>query len=97
MELELRTLFEFQQLINDLQGMVVQARLRNMDEERLRPSIERIDKLIEIYQTFDRYYYAAHFSRQRILALEHDCQQMGLKVMELQQENEKLLKTINFK
>ncbi len=96
MNFELQLLFEFQFVIMDMQKKIIEARLKKVDESKLKESIERVDKLIEIYKNFDKYYYQAFYYKEKTLKLEYDNQQMANRVLELTAENDKLLKTINF-
>lgn len=83
-----------------MQKIIVDQRLKGVKEEVLKPSIERIDKLIAIYKSFDSFYYNAHFSQQKILQLEADKLELSTALMEkigeLKTENKKLLETIKF-
>jgi len=96
MSSDLKKLFEFEFIIIDLQKKIVEMRGKGVSESVLEPSMERIDKLIEIYKYFDHYYSDAVISRQKILKLESDILIMAEKIIELEKESTKLLKTLAF-
>lgn len=93
MTTELKFMFEFLFVINDMQGKIIAARSKGVDVEE---SIKRVDKLIEIYKGFDAYYYQAHFAQQKILFLEDQNLQLAKKMGELKEENLKLLKSLEW-
>lgn len=93
----LRTLFEFQATIIEMQGKIVKARADGVSEDVLAESIARVDKLIEVYSVFDSYYYRAHFMEQKVLALESKNLDLSAEVANLRKERDGLLKSIEWK
>ena len=96
MNSNLKILFEFQYLIAEMQQRVIEMRMRGVSQETLQPAIVRIDKLVEVYKSFDKFYYSAHYNAQKILELESTILLMAEKISELEKENDKLLKTIKW-
>ena len=96
MKQQLKFLFDFQFVIADMQSKIIEARRKGTKEDVLNPSIERVDKLIEIYKTFDKYYYSAHFEKQKNIKLEHDIIELSEQISALQEENKKLLESIEW-
>lgn len=92
MNFELTNLFKFQALITEMQFISVQI----TDPQIRDKAIKRIDDLIDIYQTFEKYYYSAHFNEQRVLALQFELQEMRNKMLELSDDNTKLLKSLQW-
>lgn len=92
MNFELKNLFMFQSLIVEMQSICVKIK----DPVIRLAAIERVDKLIEIYKTFDRYYYEAHFNRQKILFQQNQIIELSKKMAEIKAENEKLLKSLEW-
>ena len=93
--MELLFLFEFQSVIMEMQGKVMEAKLKGVKD--LTPSIERIDRLITIYKNFDKYYYSAHFQKEKNRKLERDLIDLSERITSLKEENKKLVETINWK
>lgn len=83
-----------------MQKIIVEQRKKGSSEKILKPSLDRIDKLIEIYKTFDKFYFAAHFAKERIMMLEEEKVEMSValtrEVETLKEENAKLLKSIEW-
>lgn len=57
---------------------------------------ERIDELIKIYKTFDKYYYSAHFNQQKVLYLQNELQETRNVLLEKVDELEKLKAAIEW-
>jgi len=85
-------MFEFQYVLAEMRQKIIEARMKNVPENLIQESVARVDKLFEIYKSFDAFYYSAHFSKQKILQLEMDKMIMSSKIEELQEENEDLQK-----
>lgn len=94
---ELQFMFEFQSVINDMQGKIIEARMNGASEKQIADSIKRVDKLIEIYKNMDKYYYQAHFATQKILKLEEDNLSLAKMVSDLRTEKENLIKAAEWK
>lgn len=92
MNFELQTLFKFQKTINEMQAVcigIVDPAIREI-------ATKRIDDLIETYKTFDKFYYSAHFNQQKVLQLGSELYEARLKIGELTEENQKLLKSLEW-
>lgn len=96
MNFELENLFKFQFLIAEMQQVILDARKKNVNQGLIDSMILRVDKLLEIYKTFDKYYYSAHFARQKILTLEFENQELRNALLKIKEENDKLLKSIKW-
>ncbi len=87
-------MFEFQLVIAEMQLKINEAKQKGTDTTE---SEARVDKLIEIYSGFDKFYYSAHFNEQKILQLKKENHDLYDKLIEATKENEKLLATIEWK
>ncbi len=97
MNFELENLFRFQLLINDMQQTILDAKKREAKPEIIEAMTGRVDKLIEIYKTFETYYYNSHFAHQKVLSLEFENQSLRNAILTMKDEHEKLLKSIEWK
>lgn len=95
--MELLFLFEFQSVIMEMQMKIVEARGKGATEETLKLSIERIDRLIKVYKNFDKYYFNAHFQKERNQKLEGHIMSLSEQIDALKAENHKLLESLNWK
>ena len=93
---ELKLIFEFQILIIEMQDKIIQARTKGTPEEVLQESIVRIDKLIEIYKHFDKFYYNAWYYQELYFKANSEKMDMAKRIDEQQIEIDKLTKTLNF-
>jgi len=93
---KLKKLFEFQFLIIDMQKLLIEARSKNPAKD-FSETEKRIDALIEIYKEYDRFYFAAFESEQKILSLEAEVLLLSGQIESLKSENEKLLKSLEWK
>lgn len=94
---ELNFMFRFANVINEIQIKIVEARIAKVPEERIKPSIEMMDELLSILKSFDSFYFNAHMKGQKIVQLEGTVYKMGLKIIELEKENLKLLESLEWK
>lgn len=92
MNFELETLFRFQKTLVEMQSVCVGIQDKSIREA----AIHRVDTLLEIYKTFDKFYYSAHSANQRAGKLTHDLIEAGKQIEALKAENEKLLKSIQW-
>lgn len=96
MNFELKKLFEFQDIITDMQKVVVEMMITKKDRKVIDSANARIDKLREIYNSFDSFYYRAHFNDQKILALQAEKIGLAKRISELEETVNKLEKTLAF-
>lgn len=84
-------------IIAEMQQTILDARKRGAKPEVIEAMTARVDKLIEVYKTFDKYYYNSHFAHQKILYLEFENQGLRNTILQMKDEHEKLLKGIQWK
>ena len=92
----LRLLTEFQQEIVGMQVKISELRKKNPQSDLSEP-IRRVDKLIEIYKMFDSFYFQNVRAQYKIGQLESDILELAKVNEDLKTENEKLLKSIEWK
>ena len=97
MEKPLRTLFEFELIITEMQSVVIDMRKRNVSKEIIDKAIERIDSLIEVYKMFDSFYFQEYYTDQKNVYLQKELQSERMRIIELQAEVEKLTKSLEWK
>ncbi len=97
MEKPLRTLFEFELIIIEMQSVVIDMRKRNVSKEIIDKAIERIDRLIEVYKMFDSFYFQEYYTDQKNVYLQKELQSERMRIIELQAEVEKLTKSLEWK
>jgi len=97
MEKPLRTLFEFELIITEMQSVFIDMRKRNVSKEIIDKAIERIDSLIEVYKMFDSFYFQEYYTDQKNVYLQKELQSERMRIIELQAEVEKLTKSLEWK
>jgi hypothetical protein len=97
MEKPLKTLFEFELIIIEMQSVVIDMRKRNVSKEIIDKAIERIDSLIEVYKMFDSFYFQEYYTDQKNVYLQKELQSERMRIIELQAEVEKLTKSLEWK
>lgn len=95
MSFDLKTLFEFQNVLVDMQKLLVEARMKNPQAD-YSATEKRIDKLIEICNHYDGLYFSAYYNGQKISQLQSEIIIMGQQIESLKAENEKLLKSLEW-
>jgi len=97
MEKPLRTLFEFELIIIEMQSVVIDMRKRNVSKEIIDKAIERIDRLIEVYKMFDSFYFQAYYTNQKNVTLQKELQSERMIIVELRAEVKKLTDSLEWK
>ena len=92
MNFELENMFRFQQIINEMQATSITIANPKIRDQ----AIKRIDGLLEVYKTFNSYYYSAHFTAQRVLKLEFDNLELHKLLKEKEKEIKKLTATLEW-
>lgn len=93
---ELTFMFQFADVINEMQISISERLIKGVAQERLQKNIDMIDTLLSIFKNIDSFYFASHLKGQKIVQLEAINYRMGIDILELRAEVKKLTETIGW-
>lgn len=94
---DLLHMIAFAQVITDMQITVIEMRKRNASKEVIKTACQRIDKLINIYERFDKLYFNVNFHIQKNYLLQKDKIELQSIVANQKKEIEKLTNSLEWK
>jgi hypothetical protein len=96
MNSRLKKLFEFELVITEMQLVLTELIKNKSSKETIDKAIKRVDDLIAIKNEYDSFYFSSEYWHERYGKSQYELMEARNKILELKEENEKLLKSLEW-